>query len=215
MKKNIIVLLLMCVIGTCIFSQVFAWRNIGLEYLNSNMPAEAISFYRQATFADPVNGIIRAELAYAYQLNGEYDRALEEYSVAIGLSNSPLADIKYNMGMIFSTQKKWNIAAQYFTETIALDETYTEAYLNRAIVEVYMQNYRYAEKDYLAFLEKEPETPKRIEIEEMIEILASLRGFPIENLDKTKYNEKQALEEALNENRDRLHNTPTNKFLGQ
>ncbi len=188
------------------------WRIIGYNYLDSQQPQKAVIFFRQAVSANKGIAIYRQELAYALQKSGEYEEALNEYSTALALPNSNIADIKYNIGVIYSIQEKYTDALRYFSEVITFDDTYTDVYLNKANVELNKKDYTAAEQDYKTFLKRVPDTTQRKEIEQVLSILASLKTFKEDTLNKESYNKKQQLEEELNKKRKRIDSTP-NKYL--
>ena len=214
MKYICIVILCMVSLGSA-YTQVDAWRNIALEYVSDGTPERAIPFYKQAISLDPVNGVLRSELAYSYQLIGEYNTALHEYTTAIGLVNAPLEAIKYNMGNIFAYLDKKDDAIRYYSEVIEMDEQYIDAYLNRAIMYTHQKRYREAEKDYHTVLTLNEAHIQHEEITLLLEILSQLREFPVVYVDKSRYQEKKALEEELNNKRARIENRAINQQLGQ
>lgn len=190
------------------------WRNIALEYIENGMPEKSVPFFRQAVAMNPSKGLLRSELGYAYQLIGFDEQSLLEYTAAIGLEDTFLPDVKFNIGLLFANQEKWSEAYNNYTDVLGIDEKYADAYLNRGMVSISLQKYKQAERDLRTFLEMQPEDEQKIEIEKMIALLVEMRNFPENAIDKSKYNEKRAFEEKLNKNRERLKTNPSNQFLG-
>ncbi len=198
-----------------IYPQAHNWRTIGFEYLNAGDPQKAISFFRLAASADPTQGRYREELAYALQESGMYDEALNEYTAALGLSGASVKNIKYNMALVYAAKQDYTNANQYISEVISLAPEVSSAYLNRANFQIHRKNYAGAEGDYKKYLEMEPDTNQREAIERMIAILANLRMFPTNALEKEEYNRKKQLESDLNEQRKRIDDESIhNQFLG-
>lgn len=228
MKKNIVIVLILfsavIYVNGIYVNVIYAeelvneaadnWRDIALEYVENGMPDKSIPFFRQAIRMNPSEGALHSALGYALQLTEAYETSFLEYTAAIGLEDTFLPDVKFNIGLMFSNQKKWKEAYNNYTDVLKFDTQYADAYLNRGMVSIYLQKYKQAEKDLRTFLELQPEDEQKVAVEEMIALLVGMRNFPENTVDKGQYNEKRALEERLNKNRERLKTNPSNQFLG-
>ena len=66
----------------------------------------------------------------AYSEQGEYDRAVSEYTVAIGL-NPQDADVYYNRGVAYARQGEYERAIADYTDAIRLNPKFVQAYMLR------------------------------------------------------------------------------------
>ena len=72
-----------------------AWNNLGVLYLRLGKVGEAESCFKEALDQDSKYAVARYNLASIQDVRGDYDTALENYRVAIGL-RPELADVKFN-----------------------------------------------------------------------------------------------------------------------
>jgi tetratricopeptide (TPR) repeat protein len=90
-----------------------------------------------------------------------------------GLASAPRykQDLYYNLGIVFVLQGKNSFAVDMFGEALGADSTYAPAYLNRANARVNTKDYAGAVADYRRFLDLEPGSPKRPQIEQIVKLL--------------------------------------------
>ncbi len=193
------ILLILCITVTeQLYPQVNRWRSIGYEFIQNQEYEKALSFFTQAIYASPQNGAIRAEYAYALQLLKRFEESLTEYTIALGLFDAPVADIKYNMALIRMQQGEYIKARGLFNEVLSINPEDLGAYLNRANSSLNLKNYAEALDDYRYYIEADPASEERQDIEQLIALLDKVKGFPSSNIDKAQLQEKQRLEEELN-----------------
>ena len=77
----------------------------------------------------------------------------------------------YDLGNIFVLQNKNSFATDMFTQAVDIDGAYAPAYLNRANARLAVKDYGNAREDYRRYLELEPGSVKRGNIEELLKRL--------------------------------------------
>ena len=95
----------------------------------------------------------------AYWNNGEYDRAIEEYTQAITL-NSQYAEAYNNRGIIYKKKEEYDRAIADYTQAITLNSKYAKAYNNRGLAYADQGEYDRAIADYTQALTLNPEYAK-------------------------------------------------------
>lgn len=90
------------------------------------------TFARSAVAGAPYSGLAHFCLGQTYQLDGDPDRALAEYRLALALGGSYA--VHNNMAVIHMASARWTDAELELRKELALDPDYVRAYRNLGIV---------------------------------------------------------------------------------
>jgi hypothetical protein len=90
------------------------------------------AFARSAVAAAPHSPLAHFCLAQTYQIDGDADRALAEYHIALALG--AVYVVHNNMAVIHMASARWTEAEHELLEELAIDPQYARAYRNLAIV---------------------------------------------------------------------------------
>lgn len=96
--------------------------------------------WSQRVQANPNNAQAHLGLGYAYEISGQYDRALAEYATVLKLDPSSTAAY-YNEGVVYSKQGRATLAEQSWWKVLALDKT--QALAAKALGEYYADKRQY------------------------------------------------------------------------
>jgi Tfp pilus assembly protein PilF len=103
-----------------------AHNNLGFNLLLQGRYVEAIETFAKSLTIDPQNARTKNNLATAYLLNNENDKALTLYEGAVGK-----AAAYNNLGYIYMTQGNWDQAEKAFKTALAINPVfYTKAQEN-------------------------------------------------------------------------------------
>lgn len=143
----------------------------GSEALLYNRPREAASIFEQVIEAEPVNSRAYLYLALSYEQLGMYEQAIATLERAESVPGAERGRIRFNMGNNYLHLGDAERAHAAYTAAIEASSASTDAYLNRANLNVSMERYEEAIADYTDVLGLEPEHPQRERIERMIGLL--------------------------------------------
>lgn len=202
-KRYAMLILMLCSLLAAAWSQAESWRSIGLTYLKSGEAEKAIPFFRLAVSSDGSRADYREELAYALQENKEYEESLTEYTAALGLPNAAVANIKYNMALVYAALGDYATARATISEVIALKPEISSAVLTRANFSVRMELYSEAKKDYEQYLVMEPNDAQREDIARMIALLDDMQAAK-DAQDKLAREQRERVQQELRDQRKKL-----------
>ena len=191
-----------CMGTVSVFSQQNYWWSIAREQIFANNYSKANIFYAQAVAVHPSDGLLRAEYAYALQKSGNIEQAINEYFLAIGLTNitsNEIAQIKFNIAVAYIQSKKYQKAYGILGELTQLFPNSSLIYLNKGNTAIKLQNYKSAKKDYQLYMDNTLPEEQDENVPKMIALLDSYNVFPSSEIDKEKFNKKKKFEEELNE----------------
>jgi tetratricopeptide (TPR) repeat protein len=140
----------------------------GEELFIWNKPAEALVFLENAIAEDPANVQAFLYLGMAYQQLGRTDEAIAAYRRILPRAGGESGRIAYNLGNAYYAKGNAVFAEQFYTQAIETDPAFAPAYLNRANTRVKTGSLRDAVTDYETYLNMEPGSPKRTEIERLV-----------------------------------------------
>jgi tetratricopeptide (TPR) repeat protein len=137
-----------------------------------NKPAEAAPRLEAALREDPANLTASLYLGIAYQQLGRFDDAVATLRAALPRSGERSALFAYNIANAYFSKGSAVFAEQFYTRAIDADPSYASAFLNRANARIKTGALKDASADYAKYLELEPATPKRPEIERVMALIA-------------------------------------------
>lgn len=133
------IILVLIGLGHSTFMRNFTWENeksLWIDAVN-----KAPNLYRP-----------RHNLANAYQNDGELEKAISEYNIAlkkpITYNNSGKFITYYNMGQLYFEKKEYKQAIAYYRKSISLNPTFPDAYTNLAVV-MDLQGEHHEAQEYL------------------------------------------------------------------
>ncbi len=136
-----------------------AYANRASFYRKAGEWEKAITDYDVAIRLDPKNAVSIMNRGNLYFDKGKYDTAYNDYQKAMrrkGLGND-LNKLYANLGAIYGIRKNNDSALYYLDQSIRIDSTFPNAYLNRGLIHEAMRENRKAIADYLKYLSMKPE----------------------------------------------------------
>jgi tetratricopeptide (TPR) repeat protein len=143
----------------------------GERLFRANNPAEAAKFLEKAILEPGIDERAWLYLALSYQQLGQLDEASAVLRKGLVQSVRYKSLFYYDLGNIFVLQNKNSFATDMFTQAVDIDGAYAPAYLNRANARLAVKDYGNAREDYRRYLELEPGSVKRGNIEELLKRL--------------------------------------------
>lgn len=107
-------------------------NNSGVDKLKSEKPLEAYRDFKESLVDDPKNGVIHLNMGLTFQLNKEYDKAIQEYSVAARESSNPEIkfDANFNAGTAATELKQYDRALAFYQAALEIQPDSKEAKTN-------------------------------------------------------------------------------------
>ncbi len=139
-----------------------AYMQLGLMYsVKHNFLA--VDYFNNALNINPQSIEALYSLAFFYQENGEYNKAIEKYTTLLQI-DTKYKYAHYNLGYIHLVYLQvYNVAAKHFTDAINCDPNYAEAYYNRGYCYELLGNIKFARDDYQQALKIKVNYQKAIE----------------------------------------------------
>lgn len=128
-----------------------AYMQLGLLY-SARHSRLAIDYFNNALNLNPKSIEAMYALAFFYQENSEYNKAIEKYTMITQID--PMnKQAFYNLGYIHLVYLQvYDVAIKYFTDAIKCDVNYAEAYYNRGYCYELLGNINFARADYQSAL---------------------------------------------------------------
>lgn len=124
-----------------------AYMQLGLIY-SAKRNGLAIDYFNNALKLNPQSTEALYALAYFYQENMEYNKAIERYTMIVQIDKN-YKQAYYNLGYIHLVYLRvYDVAAKHFSDAIKCDPNYFEAYYNRGYCYELMGNINFARGDY-------------------------------------------------------------------
>ncbi len=101
---------------------------------------------------NPENGFAYYNRANLYASNGDFERALKDYTKALDI-DSKSRDAYYNRGLVRARMNQYDLAVQDFGKAVSMDSAFGDAYCNRGNVYYALKKYHLAISDYDKALE--------------------------------------------------------------
>ncbi|MCA9407525.1 MAG: tetratricopeptide repeat protein [Candidatus Omnitrophica bacterium] len=108
-------------------------------------------------YADFVNKSRQSATAYfnlavLFYQNGELDRAMSAYQMALEIDRSHTGSL-YNLGNIYKDMQRYNEAVNYYKQILKIDPGFSNAYLNLGVIYLRQNNEKSAEENFLKAVE--------------------------------------------------------------
>jgi len=139
-----------------------------------NKPREALPFLEEASKSPSASEDIRLYLGLAYEQLGRRDEAIAALKKGLPYAKDYPYLFQYGIGNSYFAQGKMAFAEEYYGLAIAAKPEFGQAYLNRANARLNQGKYDDALADYGRFLLYEPSSPKRPEVERIMEAIRGL-----------------------------------------
>lgn len=134
-----------------------AYIQLGLysDALNDTM---ARVYFKNALKIDSTNAFAHYDLAFHYQNQKEFDKAIAQYLYIVNHIDSTFSIALHNIGYIYLVYSDdLETAISYFDKAIAIDFNYTEAYSNKAYALELLGRYRESFVEYQTALKITPD----------------------------------------------------------
>jgi tetratricopeptide (TPR) repeat protein len=143
----------------------------GEELFLENKPEEAMLLFETALSQEPENGKIYLYLGIIYEQLSRYQSAVD--ILQSGIEKTFLSrDLMYfNLGNNYLNLGKVSSAKEMYSKAIDNNNNFPDAYLNRANSNVSLKEYQDAISDYTLYLNLEPESIQKPQVEKMIILL--------------------------------------------
>ncbi|MBM3435130.1 MAG: tetratricopeptide repeat protein, partial [Bacteroidetes bacterium] len=125
---------------------VKAYYNRGCYRLRMNLPEDAIADYSKVISLDPGGSGYKAR-GYVYLVKKEYQKAVEDLSVAV-INDPESAGSYYYRACAYSLQEKNSQALADFDKAIELKPDYAIAYNDRGTLKMKMNELQSAKSDF-------------------------------------------------------------------
>jgi tetratricopeptide (TPR) repeat protein len=144
-KFKVTVIILSLMVALCSLS----------TYHRNHVWKDEISLWNDVVSKSPKKLRPYNQRGLAYFDKGEYDKALTDFTRAIGL-NQDYADGYYNRGLVYQNKGAYDKAILDYTEAIRINPTYLKAYINRGQVYNLKEEHEKASIDFKSAMEIDP-----------------------------------------------------------
>jgi tetratricopeptide (TPR) repeat protein len=166
MGKNLFCRILLFLTAVFCFGQDNFLR--GEELFMQNKPREALVFLENCVAQDPAHVQAFLYMGIAYEQMERTDEAIAAYRKILPRAGALSATISTNLANAYFRKENSELAELFYTQALEADTSYSAAYLGRANTRVKAGAIKDAVGDYELYLDLEPRSPKRPEIERMI-----------------------------------------------
>jgi tetratricopeptide (TPR) repeat protein len=143
----------------------------GEKYFLDAQPEKAIPLLEASIRENPGNEMAYYHLGLAYASVGRFDEGIAIAKKAASKFPEKNYEFYSNIGDFYFMQKKSSFAKEWYDQAIASNSEYAIAYLNRANVNMNIKDYPSAITDFKEYLDYEPKSAQREQIEKLIALL--------------------------------------------
>jgi tetratricopeptide (TPR) repeat protein len=140
----------------------------GEALFRANKPAEAAARLEQAVGEAQPDERAWIYLGVSYQMLGRLDDAASVLRKGLGKAERMKHVFYFDLGNVFTLQGRNSFAVDMYGQSIDANGNYAPAYLNRANARIGLRDLAGARSDYEKYLELEPRSPQRPQIEEVL-----------------------------------------------
>ena len=168
-RHTVLVLILLLAAGQLAGAATLFER--GEELFMENKPQEAAVLLENALSQEPENEKIYLYLGYIYEQLDQHEDAVGILRRGIQVADQQLATMYFNLGNNLRALDRHEEAEEMYTAAAQAESSFARAYLNRANLRVTREKFQEAIDDYTVYLNLEPASPQRGEIERLIALL--------------------------------------------
>lgn len=153
---------------------VIVWNEdfeTGEKLFGLNRPGEAIAYFEKCIEVENINPDIWIHLGVAYYQTGDFTRSLACCTRGLTKENTNHKILAYNAGNSAYALANYARADACYAIAIREDENFAPAYLNRANARLKQDHLADSKADYEKYLELEPESEQRPQIEQLLALL--------------------------------------------
>jgi tetratricopeptide (TPR) repeat protein len=143
----------------------------GERLFREDKPAQAAPLLEKAIQESGADERAWIYLGTCYIQLGKLDQAAAVLRKGLPYAVRRKHEFLYDLGVVYVLQGKNSFAVDMFGEALGADSAYAPAYLNRANARVNTKDYSGAVADYRRFLDLEPASPKRPQVEQIVKLL--------------------------------------------
>ncbi|MFP4483730.1 MAG: tetratricopeptide repeat protein [Spirochaetaceae bacterium] len=143
----------------------------GEKLFMENKPREAAPLLENALSQEPDNEKIYLYLGYIYEQLGEHEEAVDILQRGVEVADERVAAMYYNLANNLRALDRFDEAETMYTKAVQADSGFSKVYLNRANLQVQQEDFEEAIDDYTVYLNLEPASSQRGEIERLIALL--------------------------------------------
>jgi len=140
----------------------------GERLYRENKPEAALLLLEEAARDPAADQRVWLWLAVAYQQVGRLDEGIVALRKGLAKATADRHLFFFDLGNLYLLQGKAAFAKDMYDSAIAARGDYGPAWLNRANAEMATKDYRAARDDYLRYLDLEPASPQRANIEAVL-----------------------------------------------
>jgi tetratricopeptide (TPR) repeat protein len=148
----------------------------GEELFMQNKPQEAAVLLENALAQDPRNEKIYLYLGIAYEQLGNHEKAVAILQKGLEAAVLYREQFFFNMANNYAAGGDNEKAWEMYSKALEAKGTLSDAYLNRANVEIKLDRLDEALRDYRLYLAMEPYAAQRPQIEQMIRLIETVQA---------------------------------------
>jgi tetratricopeptide (TPR) repeat protein len=148
----------------------------GEELFMQNRPQEAAALLENALAQEPRNEKIYLYLGIAYEQLGNHEKAIAILQKGLEAAVLYREQFFFNMANNYAAGGENEKAQEMYSRALEAKGTLSDAYLNRANVEIKLDKLEEALQDYRLYLAMEPYAAQRPKIEQMIQLIETVRA---------------------------------------
>ena len=141
--------------------EIIAYQSLA-EFFQEKLDPLAISYYKNALEINPNDKILNYNLGILYQDLGELELAKEQYQYLISIDPNSYPSYN-NLGYIALVfEDDYPSAVRFFSKSIEIDSSYDQAWCNRGITYIYLEEWQKARADFLKCRMINPQNDKAV-----------------------------------------------------
>ena len=174
----------------------------GEQLFLENKPREALPHLEKALYENPQEEKIYLYLGIVYEQLGDAEKSIQILKRGLNVSQGYKDLFYYNLGNNHFRRQEFTVAEQMYSNALQINGALEAAYLNRANARLGLEEFQEARQDYIDYLQLDPDTHQRENIEKLIALLGQL----IEEAERKRLEELERQKALLNEVLDTLKN---------
>lgn len=128
----------------------------------------ALKLFERIKERDPENYLATTYSADIYAMEKKYDRAIENYKIALDLSPAPYQEL-FRLGQVYYLQRKADLARSAFAEALAARPELAECHYYLGLIYLRFDNDKEkARQAFASYLQARPEAKEKSQIESLL-----------------------------------------------